>query len=309
MTAQILDGKALSEKILAELTEEVADLAKRGTQPHLAAVQVGDDPAATMYVKNQRKHAEQVGIKYTLNQLPEDIPQDRVLVLLNSLNTDKSVTGIIVQDPLPRNIDDSVLHGVVAPHKDVEGVTAVSIGYLAYGEPNLVPCTPLGILHLIKSVDMPLRGLEFTLIGRGRVVGMPLLLLMLMESVTPTVCHRGTVDLKGHCRKADILVAATGRPGLVTADMVKPGAIVIDVGINRVPVLDGSGKPVLDEKGKPKMKTVGDVAFDEVKEVAGYITPVPGGVGPMTVAMLMKNTVMAARKQLCCGKESGFSRK
>jgi methylenetetrahydrofolate dehydrogenase (NADP+)/methenyltetrahydrofolate cyclohydrolase len=299
MTAQIIDGKAISQKIMAELTEEVAELAGRGSRPHLTAIQLGEDPSSVLYVKNQRKHAEEIGIKFTLNQLPEAAPQDEVLALINRLNADRSVTGIILQEPLPRQIDESVLHGVIAPYKDVEGVTAVNMGYLAYGEPNLSPCTPLGVVVLIKSVDIPLRGQEVTIIGRGRVVGMPLMLLLLTESVTPTICHRGTVDLKGHCRNADILVSATGRAGLVTADMVKPGAIVIDVGINRVPALDAAGKPVLDEKGKSKMKTVGDVAFDEVSQVAGHITPVPGGVGPMTVAMLMKNTVLAARRQSC----------
>jgi methylenetetrahydrofolate dehydrogenase (NADP+)/methenyltetrahydrofolate cyclohydrolase len=301
MTAQIIDGKALSQQILAQLREEVADLARMGAQPHLVAIQAGEHPSSVIYVKSQRKHAEETGIKYTLQQLPETVSQDEVLALLHRLNTDKSVTGIIVQEPLPRNIDESVLHGVIAPHKDVEGVTAVSMGYLAYGEPNLSPCTPLGVVELIKSVIHPLRGQEATIIGRGRVVGLPLMLLLLMESVTPTVCHRGTVDLKGHCRNADILVSATGRANLVTADMVKPGAVVIDVGINRVPVLDEKGKPVLDEKGQPKMKTVGDVDFDAVKEVAGHITPVPGGVGPMTVAMLLRNTVIAARRLFHCG--------
>jgi methylenetetrahydrofolate dehydrogenase (NADP+)/methenyltetrahydrofolate cyclohydrolase len=301
MTAQIIDGKAISQKIMDELAVEVAELAKKGCRPHLTAIQLGENQSSVMYVKNQRKHAEQIGIEFTLQQLPDTTAQDEVIDLISRLNIDKSVTGIILQEPLPRQIDESVLHGVIAPHKDVEGVTAVNMGYLAYGEPNLCPCTPLGVVELIKSASGPLRGQETTIIGRGRVVGLPLMLLLLMESVTPTVCHRGTVDLKGHCRNADILIAATGRPNLVTADMVKPGAIVIDVGINRVPALDAAGKPVLDEKGKPKMKTVGDVAFDEVSKVAGHITPVPGGVGPMTVAMLMKNTVIATRRHFCRG--------
>jgi methylenetetrahydrofolate dehydrogenase (NADP+)/methenyltetrahydrofolate cyclohydrolase len=302
MTAQIIDGKAIAQKIIDDLKQQVAELAACNCRPHLVAIQVGDDPATAVYLKSQKKHCEDVGIRHSLHQLPATTRQDELLAHLTRLNADKSVTGIIIHEPLPRDIDESVLQAVIAPHKDIEGVTAVNLGFLAYGEPNLVPCTPLGIIHLMRSVGVPLRGLEVTLIGRGRVVGMPLLLLLLMESVTPTVCHRGTLDLKAHCRNADVLIAATGKPGLVTGDMVKPGAIVIDVGINRVPVLDAAGKPVLDEKGKPKMKTVGDVVFDEAKEVAGHITPVPGGVGPMTVAMLLGNTVLAAKRQcFSCG--------
>lgn len=303
MTAKIIDGKALAQKIIGELKDEVAELARRGARPHLAAIQIGESHSGALYAKNQRKSAEEIGIEYTLRQLPENTTQAEALSLLAELNNDKSVTGIILQEPLPKGIDETALRDAIAPHKDVEGVTAANMGLLAYGEPNLVPCTPLGVVRLLQSLGIPLRGKETTIIGRGRVVGLPLLLLLLLkESVTPTVCHTGTVDLKAHCLKADILIAATGRANLVTADMVKPGAIVINVGINRVPLLDAAGVPVLDEKGKPKSRTVGDVDFDAVKEVAGHITPVPGGVGPMTVAMLLVNTVAAAKGQLGCRK-------
>jgi methylenetetrahydrofolate dehydrogenase (NADP+)/methenyltetrahydrofolate cyclohydrolase len=296
MPAKIIDGNAISEKILAELKSDVEALKKKNYTPHLVAVQVGENPSSRVYVKNQQRSCEDLGMKYTLDELPVDTKQDALLAHIDKLNADKSVHGIIIQMPLPEGIDQMTVQTHVTPNKDVEGMTAANMGYLVYGEPNLAPCTAMGAYLLIKSLGVPLRGKEVTIIGRSKIVGRPLFLLLLMDSVTPVICHTGTADLKAHARKADILVAAVGKAGFVTADMVKPGAIVIDVGINRVPALDESGRPLLNEKGKPKMKTVGDVDFDAVKEVAGMITPVPGGVGPMTVAMLLKNTVLAAQK-------------
>jgi methylenetetrahydrofolate dehydrogenase (NADP+)/methenyltetrahydrofolate cyclohydrolase len=296
MTAKIVDGKTLSEKILAELKSDIEALKAKNAQPHLVAVQVGENPSSRVYIRNQKRSCEELGIKYTLEELPADTTQEGLLAHIGELNSDKSVHGIIIQLPLPEGIDPMKAQTSIAADKDVEGMTAASMGYLVYGEPNLAPCTAMAAYELIKSLDIPLRGKEVTIIGRSKIVGRPLYLLLLIDSVTPVICHTGTVDLKGHARNADILVAAVGRAGFVTADMVKPGAIVIDVGINRVPVLDDNGQSVLNEKGKKKMKTVGDVDYDAVKEVAGMITPVPGGVGPMTVAMLLKNTVLAAHK-------------
>jgi len=296
VTAKIIDGKAIARKILDELADEVADLSARGKQPHLLAVQVGEDAASSAYISSQQKRCEEIGIKFTREGLPADAPERQLLERIRQLNDDKSVHGIMVQMPLPEGMNHMKVHTSIAPDKDVEGMTAANMGRLVYGEPNFAPCTAMAAYSLIKSLKMPLRGLEATILGRSKIVGRPLYLLLLMDSVTPVICHTGTADLKAHARNADILVSAVGRPGFVTADMVKPGAVVIDVGINRVPVLDENGQPTLNEKGKKKMKTVGDVAFDEVSKVAGYITPVPGGVGPMTVAMLLRNTVRAAKK-------------
>ena len=296
MSAQIIDGRAISQEILDRLSREVADLAAGGNQPHLLAVQVGENAASRVYINSQRKKCEGIGIRYTLDELSADTTEAGLLEHIDELNNDESVHGIIVQMPLPEGINPMKAQTSVAPDKDVEGMTAANMGYLVYGEPNLAPCTAMAAYTLIKSLDLPLRGKEVTILGRSKIVGRPLYLLLLVDSVTPVICHTGTVDLKAHARSADILVAAVGRPGFVTADMVKPGAVVIDIGINRVPVLDENGQPVLNEKGRKKMKTVGDVVYDEVAEVAGHITPVPGGVGPMTVAMLLQNTVLAAKR-------------
>lgn len=298
MTARIIDGNAASQKLIDSLKREIADLSAKAGQPHLLAVQVGENAASRVYVNSQRKQCEEIGIRYTLDELPENTAEAQLLEHIEKLNADKGVHGVIVQMPLPEGISAMKAQTSVAPDKDVEGMTAANMGYLVYGEPNLAPCTAMAAYTLIKSLDMPLRGREVTILGRSKIVGRPLYLLLLMDSVTPVICHTGTVDLKAHARSADILVAAVGQPGFVTADMVKPGAVVIDVGINRVPVLDEKGQPVLNEKGKKKMKTVGDVAYDEVAEIAGWITPVPGGVGPMTVAVLLQNTVLAAKKGL-----------
>ncbi len=292
MTAKLIDGKALAERTLAELKTRIATIAQ---QPHLTAVQVGENPSSRVYLQRQRAACEDIGIKYTLDELPDTTTQAQLHAHIEKLNAATSVHGIILQMPLPDGLDDFAAQQAIAPNKDVEGMTAANMGGLLCGTPNLPPCTAEAAYRIIKSLGLELRGKEVTIIGRSAIVGKPLMLLLLGDSVTPTICHTGTVDMAAHAARADILVAAAGRAGLVTAKMIKPGAVVIDVGINRVPLLD-DGQPVIGENGKKKMRTVGDVDFEAALEVAGSITPVPGGVGPMTVAMLLKNTVIAAEK-------------
>ena len=293
MTAKIIDGKALAQAALAQLKTRASALS---TPPHLTAVQVGENSSSRVYLQRQRASCEEIGIRYTLDELPADTTQARLVAHIQKLNAAPDIHGIILQMPLPDGLDDSAAQQAVAPAKDVEGMTAANMGGLICGTPNLPPCTAEAAYRIVKSLGLELRGKEVVIVGRSAIVGKPLMLLLLGDSVTPTICHTGTADLAAHTSRADILVAAAGRAGLVTADMVKPGAVVIDVGINRVPVLDDAGQPVLNENGKKKMRTVGDVDFDAVSAVAGRITPVPGGVGPMTVAMLLKNTVASAER-------------
>jgi len=294
MAAKIIDGVAISNEIKKELEEAVKDLKSKGVVPHLIAIQVGENPASRVYIRNQRENCEKVGIQYTLKELPESTTAEELANEIRKLNEDKSVNGIILQMPLPQHIDPKAMQPLIAPEKDVEGVNPVNMGLLALGRPKLAPCTAVGAVELIKRT-VEIKGKDATMVGASNIVGKPVVFLLLMYGATPTVCHIDTKDVKFHTKNADILVVAVGKPNLITADMVKPGAVVIDIGINRVPVLDEKGNPVLDEKGRPKKKTVGDVDFENVKEVAGYITPVPGGVGPMTVTILLKNTVEATK--------------
>ena len=298
MSARIIDGEALAARIIEGLKQEIDELKKQGRPPHLFAVQVGADPGSTIYAKNQQKSCEPVGIEYTLDQLPADVTQDQLLAHVKKLNEAPHCTGVILLAPFPQQINSMAIRRALSPDKDVEGLHPANLGMVVYGEPKLPPCTPMGVVEILKSLGLKLYGAEVVLVGHSEPVGKPIALLLLKEFSTVTVCHIATSQagkLAEHTRTGDILIVAAGKAGLIKAEMIKPGAIVIDVGINRVPMLSPDGKPMLNEKGKPKMQTVGDVAFDEAKEVASQITPVPGGVGPMTVAMLLRNTVTAAK--------------
>ncbi|HET8613812.1 MAG TPA: bifunctional methylenetetrahydrofolate dehydrogenase/methenyltetrahydrofolate cyclohydrolase FolD [Sphingomonas sp.] len=283
MTARIIDGKAFA----AKLRECVAGLApafaeKAGRAPGLAVVIVGEDPASQVYVRSKGRATEAAGMASFTHKLPAETSQQELLDLVRALNADEAVDGILVQLPLPEHIDEAAIIDAIAPEKDVDGFHVVNSGRLATGIPGLVPCTPLGCLMLLQDVLGDLTGLESVVIGRSNIVGKPMAALLTQVSCTVTIAHSKTRDLPGLTRRADIIVAAVGRPEMVRGDWIKPGATVIDVGINRVP--DGAGGT----------KLVGDVAFEEAKEVAGAITPVPGGVGPMTIAVLLRNTLVAA---------------
>ncbi len=282
MTATIIDGKAIAQAIRGELKEEVASLkASRGVQPGLATVLMGDDPASHVYVKTKRRACDEVGIAPFPYELPASTSQEDLLALIEDLNKNPEVHGILVQLPLPDNLDEALVLEAVDPAKDVDGFHPTNIGRLVAGTAVLLPCTPAGIIELLDRTGIPIEGAEAVVVGRSAIVGKPLALLLLHRHATVTICHTRTRDLAATARRADILVAAAGRAGVVTADMIKPGACVIDVGINRV-----------------EGKLVGDVDFEAARAVAGAITPVPGGVGPMTVAMLLTNTVAACRLQV-----------
>jgi methylenetetrahydrofolate dehydrogenase (NADP+)/methenyltetrahydrofolate cyclohydrolase len=278
MPAQLIDGVALSQRIRADLGARSATLAAAGHRPGLAVLLVGDDPASAVYVRNKIRACAEHGLHSVLEKYEADLPQARLLERIAALNADPSIHGILVQMPLPRHIDPHRVVEAIAPHKDVDGFSTLSAGELASGLPGLRPCTPWGCMKLIESTGIDLRGRHAVVIGRSNTVGKPMALMLLQAHATVTVCHSATPDLGLHTRQADVIVAAVGRAGTLRADMVKPGAIVIDVGINRGP--DG--------------RLCGDVDFAPVREVAGWITPVPGGVGPMTITMLLANTVQAA---------------
>ena len=285
MTAQIIDGKAMAAQLRARLRDDVeAITAKGGRAPGLAVVLAGDDPASQIYVRNKHKSCEALGIYSEVIEMPETTTKDELIAKIDALNADAKIHGILVQLPLPEQIaaHESEILERIRPEKDVDGFHPVNVGRLVTGEPGLVPCTPFGCLRMLELAGIPIDGQRAVIIGRSNIVGKPMLHLLLGKNATVTICHSHTKDLPAITREADILVAAVGRPKFVTADMVKPGATVIDVGINRI---------------APK-KLVGDVDFESVKEVAGAITPVPGGVGLLTVAMLMENVVRAAEMQL-----------
>ena len=279
MTATVIDGKAVAASVRERVRGEVGQLVgELGRPPGLATVLVGDDPASAIYVRRKREACEEVGIRSFHHEPPGAIAQADLLDLVSELNDDDEVDGILVQLPLPEQIDADAIVTALDPGKDVDGLTPTSAGRLARGEPGLVPCTPQGIMELLASAGVDPAGKEAVIVGRSNLVGRPLFSLLLGANATVTVCHSRTRDLGEVCRRAEILVAAAGRPKLVTGDMIRPGATVIDVGTNRT------------DEG-----LVGDVDFDAAVEVAGAITPVPGGVGPMTIAMLLANTVAAAR--------------
>ncbi|MFN6995427.1 MAG: bifunctional methylenetetrahydrofolate dehydrogenase/methenyltetrahydrofolate cyclohydrolase FolD [Aquincola tertiaricarbonis] len=280
MTAQIIDGTALSNQVRAQVAVEAAALAQQqGRKPGLAVILVGDDPASAVYVRNKVKACNDNGLHSVLEQYPASLTEAELLARIAALNADEAIHGILVQMPVPRHIDPHKVIEAIAPEKDVDGFSVRSAGELMSGLPGLRPATPYGCMKLIESTGVPIKGKHAVVIGRSNTVGKPMALLLLQAHATVTICHSGTPDLGAHTRLADIVVAATGRRNTLTADMVKPGAIVIDVGINR------------NKEGK----LCGDVDFAAVKEVAGFISPVPGGVGPMTIAMLLVNTLEAAR--------------
>ncbi len=279
MAAKIIDGKAVAADVRARVAKEVEGLAgELGRPPGLATVLVGDDPASAIYVRRKREACEEVGIASHHHEPPGDVSQEDLLALVEELNANEEVDGILCQLPLPDHLDADAIVNALDPGKDVDGLTPISAGRLARNEPGLVPCTPLGVMELLASVGVDPSGKEAVIVGRSNLVGKPLYSLLLGANATVTTCHSRTADLGEVCRRAEILVAAAGNPRLVTGEMIRPGATVIDVGTNR-----------LDEG------LVGDVDFEAAKEVAGAITPVPGGVGPMTIAMLLANTVQAAR--------------
>jgi methylenetetrahydrofolate dehydrogenase (NADP+)/methenyltetrahydrofolate cyclohydrolase len=277
MPAMLIDGKLVSAQRLERSALRAKALMARGVAPHLAVVLVGEDAASQIYVGNKERGCEQTGVRSTVIRLPGDARQQALEDQVRALNADPSVHGILVQLPLPSPLREEPVLALIDPAKDVDGFHAVNVGRLASGLPGFVPCTPKGCMALLEHYRIPLLGKDAVVVGRSNIVGKPMAMLLLRAHATVTICHSRTQDLAGHCRRADILVAAVGRPGFVTADMVKPGAAVLDVGINRV---DG--------------KVVGDVDFEGVREVAGALTPVPGGVGKMTIAMLIENTLDAA---------------
>ena len=281
MKAQLIDGKLISAEIKAEAAEEAAALKEQGIEPCLAVVLVGDNSASKVYVSNKEKACAAVGIRSVSHVLPGETTEEELLKLIDELNADKSVHGILVQMPVPKHIDDRKVIMAISPDKDVDCFHPVNVGYLHTGAKGFLPCTPAGIIELIKRSGHSIEGKNCVIIGRSNIVGKPVAMLLMQENGTVTICHSKTKDLAGICRGADIIVSATGKVDTVTADMVKEGAIIIDVGMNR----------------NAEGKLCGDVDFENVKEVAGAITPVPGGVGPMTIAMLMKNCNTAARIQ------------
>jgi methylenetetrahydrofolate dehydrogenase (NADP+)/methenyltetrahydrofolate cyclohydrolase len=277
----VIDGRAVAAQVKERVKREVAEFVEGGgPQPGLATILVGDDPASHVYVRNKRKATEEAGMRSFHHELAADTPQDEVAELIEQLNDDSDVHGILLQLPAPPQIDDDAMTQLIDPLKDVDGLTPVSAGLLQQGKPGMVPCTPLGVMELLRAAGAELRGANAVVVGRSMLVGKPMAALLLAADATVTHCHSRTRDLAAECRRADVLIAAVGVPKLVNADMVKDGAIVIDVGMNRT------------EEG-----LVGDVDFDAVRPKVAGITPVPGGVGQMTIAMLMHNTLAAARAQ------------
>ncbi len=281
MSAKILDGKALSARIKDELKNEVVLLKEKGINPCLAVVIVGDDPASRVYVNNKKAACEYIGIKSLEYALDAETTQTQLTELIDALNDDENVDGILVQLPLPSHLDEKEVINRIKPEKDVDAFHPVNVGKIMIGDFDFLPCTPAGVMELIKESGVEISGKHCVVVGRSNIVGKPQSMLLLHKNGTVTICHSRTENLAEVCRSADILVAAVGRPGFITADMVKEGAVVIDVGINRG--ADG--------------KLCGDVDFESVSKIAGAITPVPGGVGPMTISMLMRNTLTAATKK------------
>lgn len=276
-----IDGKAVSAKVREEVAKEVAALKEQGICPGLAVVIVGDDPASRIYVNNKKKACQATGIYSEEYALPAETTQEELLALVDKLNHKKDIHGILVQSPLPKGLDEEAVVEAINPKKDVDAFHAYNVGKIMLGDYQFLPCTPAGIMELLKAYDISVEGKRCVVIGRSNIVGKPMAMLLLHQNGTVTVCHSRTKDLPEVTRQADILVSAVGKSHFITADMVRPGAVVIDVGMNR------------DENGK----LCGDVDFDQVEPIASYITPVPGGVGPMTIAMLLKNTVTAAKVQ------------
>jgi methylenetetrahydrofolate dehydrogenase (NADP+)/methenyltetrahydrofolate cyclohydrolase len=280
MTAQIIDGAALAARMRAELKTRVAALVQQGRRPGLAVVLVGDNPASRIYVRSKVKACAETGIHSELFELPANTSEAQVLDRIGALNADPRIHGILVQLPLPGQVSEAKVLEAVAVAKDVDGFHVQNVGSLVVGKPGFAPCTPAGCMAMLDSIGTQLEGKEAVVVGRSNIVGKPMAIMLLSRSATVTICTSKTRELASHTRRADVLVVATGKPRMVTGDMIKPGAVVIDVGVNRLP--DG--------------KLCGDVDFDSAREKAGWITPVPGGVGPMTITMLLSNTVLAAER-------------
>jgi methylenetetrahydrofolate dehydrogenase (NADP+) / methenyltetrahydrofolate cyclohydrolase len=289
MTAQIIDGKVIAAKINENLKAEIATLKSMGNTPHLATILIGSNAGAKIYAENQAKTSQSIGIEHSLIVMPDNIGQKELESKIIELNNNPSICGIMLSMPLPKGFDTGALQNLIASAKDVEGIGVANMGAVMQGDFSLAPCTAAAAHACIHSQDIiPVKGAEIVIVGRSAIVGKPLAMMLVWDHATVTMCHMATKDMIAHCRKADILVAAAGKANLINADYIKPGAIVIDVGINRV--------NVTDESGHTKSKTIGDVDYESVIAVASMITPVPGGVGPVTVAMLLKNTVEAAKK-------------
>ena len=282
MTAHILDGNALGQKLRSGFKQKADELAAQGVRPGLAVILVGEDPASQVYVRNKVNACAQAGFHSEKHVFPADVAPQLVFDKIAELNADDKIHGILVQLPLPRHFDSDAVLDAIAAEKDVDGFRAENVGALMQGQPCFIPCTPYGAMKFFEDAGISLKGKEAVVVGRSNIVGKPMAMLLMHAGATVTVCHSQTRDLKGHCLRADILVAAIGKPKMITGDMIKPGAVVIDVGINRLP--DG--------------KLCGDVDFEAAKEVASYITPVPGGVGPMTITMLLANTLESAERKL-----------
>lgn len=290
MSAQIIDGKEIAAEVRAEAAKKVLELKKKGISPCLAVILVGENPASVSYVTGKQKALAEAGMTDRSVKLPESTSEEELLNIIHTLNDDASVHGILVQLPLPAHINEEKIILAIKPEKDVDGFHPMNVGNLAIGKKAYLPCTPHGIVVLLEKMGIPTSGKNAVIIGRSNIVGKPLALLLLRKEIncTVTICHTGTKNIAEIARQADILIAATGKVHTVTRDMVKPGAVVIDVGVNRIP----------DSSKKSGFRLVGDCDFEDIKEIASYITPVPGGVGPMTIALLMMNTVESAERLL-----------
>ena len=286
MTASVIDGRAIAARMTGEIRAEAGDLAARGWQPRLVSISVGDVAAAELYVRNQQRQAEAAGLEFEARNYPATISLEQLIGVLTGLNADPRVNGIIIQRPLPAHIPVKVLQKAVHPLKDVEGMHPATIGNIVYNDLTLGPCTAVAAVEILKTLPLTIQGLDVCVIGHSEIVGKPIAFLMMGLGATVTVCHHMTRQVAVHSRRADAVFVAVGKPGLVTGEMLKPGAALIDIGINRIEGPDGKGR------------TVGDADYDSCAAVAGWITPVPGGVGPVTVATLLKNAVLATRMQM-----------
>lgn len=282
MTAQILDGNKISKEIKEELKMEVAQLKEKGVTPGLAVILVGEDPASKVYVGRKAKGCEEIGVYSEVHRLAEDTKEEELLALIDKLNNSDKIHGILVQLPLPKHINEKAVINAISLAKDVDGFHPANVGNMIIGDECFLPCTPHGCMVMLEKAGFDLKGKKAVVVGRSNIVGKPMSMLLLQAHATVTICHSRTADLAAEVKQADVVIAAVGRPEMITGDMIKEGAIVIDVGINRLD--DG--------------RLVGDVHFDSAKEIASWITPVPGGVGPMTIVMLLKNTVESARRCL-----------
>ena len=279
-----IDGKAVASSILAKVTQDVSELKASGWRPRLVSIRVGDDPAVNLYIRNQERAATQVGIDFERRNFPAEISEGEVRAAITHLNVDPGITGIILERPVPEHLPIQQLQSTIAPLKDVEGMHPASIGNIVYRNIDLGPCTAMAAVELLKETGVSLPGLEVTVIGHSEIVGKPIAFLLMAEGATVTVCHHMTREVAVHTRRADAVFIAVGKAGLLKGEMLKPGVVVIDIGINQIETEDG------------KSRVVGDCDYDACRNVAGWITPVPGGVGPVTVAVLMRNTVVAARR-------------